>query len=89
MTITGIRPLDETEGGTEPDDLDEAAGNGQGYVTFEMRGEMYALEMERVQEIIRMPALVRVPLGPPALEGLANLRGDCIGGGFGEGSKGG
>ncbi|WP_432546568.1 chemotaxis protein CheW [Kineococcus sp. SYSU DK004] len=48
------------------------------YVTFEMAGEAYALQMERVQEIIRVPELIRVPLGPAALEGLANLRGRVL-----------
>ncbi|MDY7091090.1 MAG: chemotaxis protein CheW, partial [Actinomycetota bacterium] len=48
------------------------------YVTFDMAGERYAFPMSRVQEIIRMPAVVRVPLGPPALEGLANLRGRVL-----------
>ncbi|NHC15287.1 chemotaxis protein CheW [Motilibacter sp. E257] len=56
------------------DELD----SGRDYVTFEMQGEMYALEMERVQEIIRMPEVVRVPLGPSALVGLANLRGRVL-----------
>ncbi|MGK5678573.1 chemotaxis protein CheW [Actinoplanes sp. URMC 104] len=48
------------------------------YVTFDMGGERYAFPMNRVKEIIRMPAVVRVPLGPPALEGLANLRGRVL-----------
>ncbi|MEU4687983.1 chemotaxis protein CheW [Actinoplanes sp. NPDC023714] len=48
------------------------------YVTFDMLGERYAFPMRRVQEIIRMPALVKVPLGPPSLEGLANLRGRVL-----------
>jgi purine-binding chemotaxis protein CheW len=48
------------------------------YVTFDMEGERYAFPMHRVQEIIRMPSLVRVPLGPPSLEGLANLRGRVL-----------
>jgi purine-binding chemotaxis protein CheW len=61
----------DAEVATEDDDQQE-------YVTFEMQGERYALEMDRVQEIIRMPELVRVPLGPPALEGLANLRGRVL-----------
>jgi purine-binding chemotaxis protein CheW len=56
-------------------DLD---GAPQEYVTFEMQGELYALEMDRVQEIIRLPELVRVPLGHQALEGLANLRGRIL-----------
>jgi purine-binding chemotaxis protein CheW len=48
------------------------------YVTFDMEGERYAFPMSRVQEIIRMPAVVRVPLGPPSLEGLSNLRGRVL-----------
>ncbi|MFC3991364.1 chemotaxis protein CheW [Actinoplanes siamensis] len=48
------------------------------YVTFDMLGERYAFPMRRVQEIIRMPSVVRVPLGPPSLEGLANLRGRVL-----------
>ncbi|GLY04727.1 MULTISPECIES: chemotaxis protein CheW [Actinoplanes] len=48
------------------------------YVTFTMAGERYAFPMRRVQEIIRMPSVVKVPLGPPSLEGLANLRGRVL-----------
>lgn len=48
------------------------------FVTFDMAGERYAFPMRRVQEIIRMPALVKVPLGPLSLEGLANLRGRVL-----------
>jgi purine-binding chemotaxis protein CheW len=48
------------------------------YVTFDMLGERYAFPMRRVQEIIRMPSVVKVPLGPPSLEGLANLRGRVL-----------
>jgi purine-binding chemotaxis protein CheW len=48
------------------------------YVTFDMAGERYAFPMSRVQEIIRMPSVVKVPLGPPSLEGLANLRGRVL-----------
>ena len=48
------------------------------YVTFDMDGERYAFPMDRVQEIIRIPELVRVPLGPTSLEGLANLRGRVL-----------
>ncbi|WP_250031715.1 chemotaxis protein CheW [Paractinoplanes maris] len=63
------------------DDLtagEEAIDGDNGYVTFDMAGERYAFPMSRVQEIIRMPAVVKVPLGPPSLEGLANLRGRVL-----------
>jgi purine-binding chemotaxis protein CheW len=58
---------------TETDTDDEAD-----YVTFDMAGERYAFPMARVQEIIRMPSVVKVPLGPSSLEGLANLRGRVL-----------
>ncbi|MFI1989206.1 chemotaxis protein CheW [Actinoplanes sp. NPDC020271] len=58
-------------------ELDEE-GESSDYVTFDMVGERYAFPMRRVQEIIRMPSVVKVPLGPPSLEGLANLRGRVL-----------
>ncbi|MFL5282859.1 MAG: chemotaxis protein CheW [Rhodopila sp.] len=48
------------------------------YVTFHIRGELFAVPLAEVQEIIRMPAVVQVPLGPPTVEGLANLRGTVM-----------
>ncbi|MEV4346190.1 chemotaxis protein CheW [Actinoplanes sp. NPDC049596] len=57
---------------------EDTIDDDNGYVTFDMAGERYAIPMSRVQEIIRMPAVVKVPLGPPSLEGLANLRGRVL-----------
>ncbi len=57
---------------------DARTDSAENFVAFEMCGEMYAFRMECVQEIIRMPELVKVPLGPPSLEGLANLRGRIL-----------
>ncbi|GAA2670573.1 chemotaxis protein CheW [Actinoplanes palleronii] len=48
------------------------------YVTFELAGERCAFPTDRVKEIIRMPEVVRVPLGPPALVGLADLHGRAL-----------
>lgn len=44
------------------------------YVTFSLGDAQLAFPMDRVQEIIRMPHTVEVPLAPLALEGLGNLR---------------
>ncbi|GAB2601477.1 chemotaxis protein CheW [Paractinoplanes abujensis] len=63
---------------SEDDRGEENDGGNADYVTFDMVGERYAFPMSQVQEIIRMPAVVKVPLGPPALEGLANLRGRVL-----------
>ncbi len=69
---------------TVADDVEDEAGIAAGaddavdFVTFEMAGEQYAFPMRLVREIVRMPVLVKVPLGPPSLEGLANLRGRVL-----------
>jgi purine-binding chemotaxis protein CheW len=58
---------------------DGAAGNNDNqYVTFAVAGEMYAVPIAPVQEIIRMPAVAQLPLAPKTLEGLANLRGRVL-----------
>ncbi len=48
------------------------------FVTFVCNGEMFAVDMAPVQEIIRVPETVRVPMAPKALDGLANLRGKVL-----------
>jgi purine-binding chemotaxis protein CheW len=48
------------------------------FVTFNVAGEMFAVPMAPVQEIIRVPEVARLPLAPPALDGLSNLRGRVL-----------
>lgn len=48
------------------------------FVTFSVAGEMFAVPMAPVQEIIRVPEVARLPLAPAALDGLANLRGRVL-----------
>lgn len=48
------------------------------FVTFVAGNEVFAVDMAPVQEIIRVPEVVRVPLAPPTLEGLSNLRGKVL-----------
>jgi purine-binding chemotaxis protein CheW len=50
----------------------------QQFVTFIAGDEVFAADMTPVKEIIRVPEVVRVPLAPAALEGLANLRGKVL-----------
>lgn len=47
-------------------------------VSFHLGGEEYALEILKVQEIIRMVDLTRVPNSPDFVEGVINLRGKVI-----------
>ena len=48
------------------------------YLTFRVDDELYALPSRDVREVIRVPDLARVPQGPPALLGIANLRGSVL-----------
>jgi len=48
------------------------------FLTFHVGEQLYALSSEDVLEVIRMPAVARVPQGPPALLGIANLRGAVL-----------
>lgn len=48
------------------------------FVTFAVAGEMFAVPMGPVQEIIRVPEVAHLPLAPAVLDGLANLRGRVL-----------
>jgi purine-binding chemotaxis protein CheW len=48
------------------------------FVSFGVDGEMFAVPLALVHEIIRYPDIVRVPLGAASLEGLGNLRGTVL-----------
>ena len=63
---------------TEDDSLGTDGSETRQFVTFMSGNEVFAVDMAPVQEIIRIPQMVRVPLAPPALEGLSNLRGKVL-----------
>lgn len=64
---------------TENDESDETQDSDtRQFVTFIAGDEVFAVDMTPVQEIIRVPDVVRVPLAPHTLEGLANLRGKVL-----------
>jgi purine-binding chemotaxis protein CheW len=48
------------------------------FVTFVVGEEVFAVDLAPVQEIIRVPEVVGVPLAPASLDGLANLRGKIL-----------
>jgi purine-binding chemotaxis protein CheW len=53
------------------------ATSGQ-LATFRLDGDLYGVEVEHVQEVLRSQKLTRVPLAPPAVAGLINLRGQVV-----------
>lgn len=52
--------------------------NERGVVICRLGRERYALPMEKVIGVLRAPRIRRIPASPPALLGLANLRGSVV-----------
>ena len=48
------------------------------YATFFLNGLVLGVEVLKVQEVIRYQEMTRVPVAPPMVEGLINLRGQII-----------
>ncbi|AEE44845.1 chemotaxis protein CheW [Cellulomonas fimi] len=48
------------------------------YVTFTIADGLYGVDVLRVQEALRAHARTRVPLAPPGIAGLVNLRGQVV-----------
>lgn len=55
-----------------------ASAASRQFVTFWVQDEIFGVPLAEVQEIIRMPGVVRVPMAPGSLEGIANLRGAVL-----------
>lgn len=58
--------------------MNAAADTSQRFLTFRVDAQLYALPSEDVSEVIRVPEMARVPQGPAALLGIANLRGSVL-----------
>jgi purine-binding chemotaxis protein CheW len=48
------------------------------YCTFYVAGHYFGLDVLKVQEVIRYQEMTRVPLAPPVVRGLMNLRGQIV-----------
>jgi chemotaxis signal transduction protein len=48
------------------------------FTTFQIDKEIFAIEIYKIQEIIRYPEITKVPVSIPYLKGLANLRGNIL-----------
>ncbi len=57
----------------------QAAGDGpQQYLTFLLGGEMFAVAILNVKEIIEYGNLTEIPMMPPFIRGVINLRGSVV-----------
>lgn len=52
--------------------------NTQQYCTFFLEDLFFGVEVHEVQEVIRYQGMTAVPLAPPVLGGLINLRGQIV-----------
>lgn len=68
-------PEKETRAAEVGRQLAEKAGK---YLTFRLGDEEYGLEILKVQEIIKMMSITRVPKTPSFVRGVINLRGKVI-----------
>jgi purine-binding chemotaxis protein CheW len=71
-----LSPVEETTADSRQ--YDKATSETLQYVTFHIDDGIFAVPLAEVQEIIRMPDIVEVPLSHNSLEGLANLRGTVM-----------
>jgi purine-binding chemotaxis protein CheW len=54
------------------------AGETRQVCTFFLDGVLFGVEVEHVCEVLRVQHVTRVPLAPPEVEGLINLRGQIV-----------
>ncbi|MCS7466023.1 chemotaxis protein CheW [Stieleria sp. ICT_E10.1] len=50
----------------------------ESYCTFLVDGLLYGIEVQNVQEVVRVQPTTRVPLAPQVVRGLMNLRGHIV-----------
>ena len=76
--------LDPLSSESEADELAEISGSSQvappsrQFCVFRAGRERYCLPVLEVEEVVDWPLVTRVPLGPPFLMGVFNLRGTII-----------
>jgi purine-binding chemotaxis protein CheW len=75
VTLTPEADLEEAKMTEEKKKLDTTLIQ---LVTFSIDGEEFGVEILKVQEIIRMMGITRVPRAPRFVEGVINLRGKVI-----------
>ena len=57
---------------------DDAETDSQQYVTFSLAEEMFAIGIQQVREIIEYDNVTTVPMMPPFVKGVINLRGSVV-----------
>ena len=58
--------------------LDASGSENHQYLTFSLSGEMFAVGILNVKEIIEYGTLTEIPMMPPSIRGVINLRGRVV-----------
>ncbi len=58
--------------------ISEMDDTGTKYLTFKVGGELFGTEIDNINEIIEYSDMTRVPLTPPHIRGVSNLRGNVV-----------
>ncbi len=58
--------------------ISEMENTGTKYLTFKVDGELFGTEIGVINEIIEYNEMTRVPLTPPHIRGVSNLRGNVV-----------
>ena len=54
------------------------SSQAQQYLTFMLGGEMFSINILRIKEIIWYTSMTEVPMMPPCIRGVINLRGAVV-----------
>lgn len=54
------------------------SGSGRQYLAFTLNGEVFAIDILQIREIIEFGALTEVPMMPSTIRGVINLRGAVV-----------
>lgn len=54
------------------------AARGQLYLSFTLGSEVFAIEIQRIREIIEYTVPTAIPMLPPSLRGVINVRGGVV-----------
>jgi len=57
---------------------DDSGGDGCQFLTFELNGEAYGIDILNIREIIDYGHITRVPMMPAFIAGVINLRGSVV-----------
>lgn len=52
--------------------------NTHQYLTFQLDGEWYAIEVARIEEVLEYQPITRVPKMPESMRGVINVRGNIV-----------